>query len=172
MSIIERLNKGFSNSALRAPYTTGVLDCGHHIEVEKQQCHYECRCSFDFWHETNGTVRCEICGGSSFKVLASTNPHDEDHHYRHVGDEVYCRRCHNNDRELAALRAAVEAGEVHHTRQKSWCGVSQIHAYRLDPKSPSNFMLITSVEETPKVREFFKSLGRSGLTPLSPTERA
>ena len=165
MSVITHIEKSFSNGS-RIPYALGVLDCGHSVDVRTDaqllECHY---CHGQQW--VSGRDH-ECCGHQAFRVLASIHPHNPLGYRHHVGEIVECKRCIHATRSLDILREAIESGEIHHTRQKG----TQIHAYRLDHNSPSNFMLVCSVEETPQVREYFKSLGRTGLSPLSPTERA
>jgi hypothetical protein len=97
----------------------------------------------------------------------SPKAHDEAYHYRTVGDVVECPCCARVERDLATLREAVEAGEVHHTRVRN----GSVWAYRRDATSPSGFSSICSVENGPKVNAYLATLIGSGLTPLSPTER-
>jgi hypothetical protein len=95
--------------------------------------------------------------------INSPNPHKAEDRLTKMGDVMECERCAAEAAQLEWLRA-LDMSTVHHTRER----YGSIYLYRLEPTSPSNFMLIGSVAPTPAN----EALLRGRLAPLSPTEQA
>jgi hypothetical protein len=165
---ITRMVKGYSNSALVIPYVYAVLACGHAAKVELIPYTYRCiKCDREHFSSPNKGFQCE-CGGGIGAIVFTPDPHNDAHIVTKIGDVIECGSCDNQQQAVSILRQAIADRSLHHTRAKSWCGSNQIHAYKLDPTSPSNFFLVVSVEDTPEVQAMLKGT----LAPLSPTERA
>ena len=89
-----------------------------------------------------------------------------------VGDEVECKHCVSETRQReAALRDLPGLIErAHHTRWRR----HGILFYGLDSDSPTGVVLIGSIPLSMEAEyvERVRAMGRSHLTPLSPTERS
>lgn len=158
---------GVPNSGI-GKYVLAVLACGHVGDVKLMARRGTCyRCGGEQELSDNGTT-CATCGYRSFVVTFQPDPHNPAHYVTQIGDSIACETCTANHQALEWLRT-VDPSTVHHARYRTWCGQGQYHLYRLDPTSPSNFMLIGSVPSTPEIEVLMRQMR---LSALSPTECA
>lgn len=154
---------GFSNTQ-RFPYALSVLACGHLGHCTLRPRILVCtRCGTEHARPDEDYRAIYCCGHSAFHCQPLPNPHAEADRVTKPGDVVECRECDRDAEQTAYLRA-LDRSTLHHTRYRN----GFIYLYRLDPTSPSGFMLVRSVSATPE----HEALLTGSLSPLSPTERA
>lgn len=163
---VESIREGFSNSALRMPYATAVLDCGHGAAVplvgDLKRC-TGCGREGRDWNTVDG---CPDCAGRVATILRLANPHDAADRLLAIGDEIDCDRCDRKAESLQALRG-LRRGEMQHARYRDGCGQGAFYIYRRDTASPSGVRLELTVEACPEAEEILRE---KRIAALSPTE--
>jgi len=155
---------GFSNTA-RFPYALAKLACGHLGHVRLVPRLYACaKCGGEVAQEEDDNSVKYCCGTSHFHFKKLPNAHDEADRVTKVGDAFECVECDRDAEQTAWLKNPANLAGIHHTRAR----YNSIYLYRLDPTSPSGFMLVRGVSATKE----HEALLRGSLSPLSPTERA
>jgi hypothetical protein len=141
LKAVAKIEKAWTNSALRCPVAWGVLECGHSAKLVQ---------------------------ASDFNY---SRAHDETQYLTKVGDSVQCERCDRYADTLAKIRALKRGDVQHSRFRPNDSRGSRdgnLYLYGRDPKSPSGVILLFSIEATKEAEDAIRAV--TGTSSLSPTE--
>jgi len=152
------------------PIAHAICSCGHYTKVRMRRQLLACvKCGL----QREDGPKCLSCDcGMADMVGKYPHMHCEADRLTKVGDEVECERCDWYANALVKIKDLAANGAISHSRfrpnDSRGSKDGNFYVYGRDPKSPSGFCMIASIEATD---ESSRLLSRVGAAPLSPTER-